>query len=119
MGIPLLVFAVAFLLLARASGALVTSLTGLARLFHLSEYLVAFILMSAATSVSELFVGVTSAFDAIPQLSLGNILGANLLNLTVVIGISAFLAGGLSVESKISRKNFWLIFFLALLPFLL
>lgn len=119
MGIPLLIFAGALLVLVRSSGILMTSLIGLARLLRLSEYLVAFILMSFATSVSELFVGISSAVDGVPELSLGNILGANLLNLTVVIGISAFLAGGLSVESKLSRKNFWLIFFLSFLPFLL
>ncbi|MBI2039162.1 MAG: sodium:calcium antiporter [Candidatus Niyogibacteria bacterium] len=119
MAIPLLVFIGSFFVLARSSVFLVSSLTNLARILHLSEYLVAFILMSFATSVSELFIGVSSALDGVPRLSLGNILGANLLNITIVIGVSAIIARGLSVESKISRKNFWLIFFLSLLPFLL
>ncbi|MCH7883600.1 sodium:calcium antiporter [Patescibacteria group bacterium] len=117
--ILLLVFLLSFFFLVRSSALLVSSLAGLARLFRLSEYLVAFLLMSFATSVSELFVGISSATGGIPALSLGNILGANLLNLTVVIGVVALLHGSLEVESKISRQNFWFIFFLSLLPLLL
>ena len=98
---------------------LVMSLTGLARFFRLSEYLVAFIFMSSATSIPELFVGISSAVNGVPNLSLGNLLGANLLNMTVVIGLVALLSRGLEIESKISRENFWLIFILSLFPLLL
>lgn len=115
----LAVFAASFFFLVRSSAVLVSSVTGLARLFRLSEYMVAFILMSFATSISELFVGVTSALSGVPILSLGNILGANLLNITVIIGAVALIHGGLEVESKISRRNFWFIFLLSLFPFLL
>lgn len=113
------VFIASFFFLVRSGALLVSTLTGLARFFGLSEYVVAFILMGFATSISELFVGISSAVSGVPGLSLGNVLGANLLNITVVIGAAAFLGGGIEVESKISRQNFWLIFILSLFPFLL
>ena len=113
------IFGASFLVLARSSSILVNSLTVLARIFGISEYAIAFLLMSFATSIAELFIGISSAIGGVPELSLGNILGANLLNITVVIGIPALLAGGMKVESKLERRNFWFIFFLALFPFFL
>lgn len=113
------VFIVSFLVLARSGALLVNALTGLARLLRLSEYMIAFMLMSFATSISELFVGISSGIGGISEFSLGNILGANLLNLTIVIGVAVLISGRLVIESKISRSNFGFIFGLALLPVLL
>lgn len=121
MALPLIIaiFVISFLVLARSSAILVNTLTSLAKLFGMSEYAIAFLLMSFATSIAELFIGVSSAIGGVPEMSLGNILGANLLNVTIVIGIPAILAGGMRVESKLERRNFWSIFFLALFPFFL
>jgi cation:H+ antiporter len=112
-------FIISFFLLMRSSLLLVSSLSGFARLFRISEYMIAFILMSFATSIPELFVGINSALNRVPILSLGNVLGSNLLNMTVVMGLAAFLNGGLTVDNKISRTNFWLAFILAIFPFFL
>src|SRR3989338_2364634 len=113
------VFLASLFFLTRSSSLLVRSVTGIARLMGISEYMVSFIFMSFATSISELFVGISSAVNGTNILSLGNILGANLVNLTLVIGISSLVRGGIEMESKVSRGNFWLIFVLSLFPLLL
>ena len=115
----LIVFIVSFFVLAKSSAYLVKSLTSLARFFRLSEYLVAFLFMSIARSIPELFVGISSAVKNIPEFSLGNVLGANLINITLMIGLVVFLGNGLRVDSKISRRNFWIISGFAFLPLLL
>ncbi|MBU3925959.1 sodium:calcium antiporter, partial [Patescibacteria group bacterium] len=115
----IIIFIISFLFLVKAGTMLVKSLTRLARFFQISEYILAFILMSFATTIPELFVGISSAIENIPKLSLGNIIGANFINITLVIGLVAFLSKGIKIESKISQKNFWLIFFIALLPIFL
>ncbi|HDO23786.1 MAG TPA: sodium:calcium antiporter [bacterium] len=112
-------FIFAFILMARAGTSLVKSLTHLARFFRISEYIVAFIIMSFATSIPELFVGLSSAFEGVSGLSLGNIIGANFINITLVIGLVAFFSNGIRIESKIRHQNFWLIFFIAFMPVLL
>lgn len=109
-------FIFAFILMARAGTVLVKSLTRLARFFQISEYIVAFIIMSFATSIPELFVGLSSAFEGVSSLSLGNIIGANFINITLVIGLIAFFNKGIRIESKIRQQNFWLIFFIAFMP---
>lgn len=115
----IVIFIISFLFLVKAGTVLVKSLTRLARFFQISEYILAFILMSFATTIPELFVGISSAVGNIPKLSLGNIIGANFINITLVIGLVAFLSKGIKIESKISQKNFWLIFFIALFPIFL
>lgn len=82
-------FICGFALLVAAAGWLVALLTWMARYLKLSEYTAAFILMAAATSIPELFVGINSALTGFPALSFGNVLGANLLDVTVVLGVAA------------------------------
>ncbi|MBI4114632.1 MAG: sodium:calcium antiporter [Candidatus Niyogibacteria bacterium] len=118
--ILILIFVIAFFTLARSSAVLIRGLTLFGRVLRLSEFAISFLLMSFATSVSELFVGISSAAGGISELSLGNIFGANLLNITIVIAIPILIAREkIEIESKIRRRNFWFIFFLSLFPFLL
>ncbi len=114
-----IIFIASFAVLSYAGSLLVRSMTRISELFGLSEYLVAFIFMSVATSIPELFIGISSIVQDTPSLSFGNILGTNLLTLTLIIGIVAVASNGIKVDSKISRQNFYLIFFIAFLPILL
>jgi len=115
-GTYIALFIIAFLLLVRAGSLLVASLTHIARFFGLSEYVVAFVLMSFATSIPELSIGIASAIQDVPGLSFGNVLGANVLNITLVSGVAVLFAGGLHLRSKINRINAGIIFMLSLLP---
>jgi cation:H+ antiporter len=71
------------------SGELITSgLVRLARFFGWKEFVVAFFVMAVAASMPNLFVGVTSALQGIPELSFGDIMGNNLIALTVAVGLA-------------------------------
>ncbi|MDO8560630.1 MAG: sodium:calcium antiporter [bacterium] len=112
----LFVFGIA--LLVRTSGWMVSLLTWIARYLKMSEYTAAFILMAAATSIPELFVGINSALTGFPVLSFGNILGANILNVTLVLGVAAiFRAITLEDERIIHGASF--IFTLTFTPLIM
>ena len=117
--IEFIIFIASFIVLSYAGSLLVRSLTRISELLGLSEYLVAFILMSIATSIPELFIGISSIAQNTPGLSLGNVLGTNLLTITLIIGAVAIASNGIKLDSKISKQNFYLIFFIAFLPILL
>jgi len=119
MTLYIILFILGFVGLAKSSDLLVRSLTILSRVFRIPEYTIAFLFMSMATSIPELFVGLSSAVNKISELSFGNVMGANLINITIILGLVILLGKGLKVESKISKRNFWLISGLTLLPFLL
>lgn len=115
----LAIFIVACYALVKAGAILVKVLTVLARYFRLTEYVFAFILMTFATALPELFIGVASAIGGVPVIALGNTIGSNLLKLSFILGFVAIVAKGLNVESKIAKRDAWIIFFIALLPLLL
>ncbi|MFY9462308.1 MAG: sodium:calcium antiporter [Candidatus Sungiibacteriota bacterium] len=112
------VFVVGIMLLVRTSGWLVSLLTWMARYLKMSEYTVAFILMAAATSVPELFVGLNSALTGFPELSFGNILGANLLNVTLVLGVAA-LFRAITLEDERITHGASFVFTLTLTPLIM
>lgn len=116
---PLLVLLAGFVGLVRSGTLLVRALTFLARFFQISEYMVAAVLMSFATTLPEFFVGVSSAIGSVPALSLGNIIGANIVNLTLVAGLVAIVGKSISIESKIYERHFLFMMLAGILPLLL
>ncbi len=113
-----ILFVVGIALLVRTSGWLVSLLTWMARYLKMSEYAVAFILMAAATSIPELFVGINSALTGFPTLSFGNVLGANLLNVTIVLGVAA-LFGAITLEDERITHGASFVFTLTFTPLIM
>lgn len=115
----LFIFILSFAALVRSGSILVRSMSALSRIFGVSEYATAFILMAGATSLPELFIGISSAVSGMPELSLGNILGANVLNMTLVLGVTALIGGGLRMREPVRGEDVRMIFVLTVIPFLL
>lgn len=115
----LFLFSLSCLLLIWAGGLLTKSLSKISVFLGLKEFTVAFLLMSLATASPELFIGVGSALRGISELSLGNILGQNLIHFTVAIFICVLIKGGFSVKSKTTRITALFAGFMALFPLIL
>jgi cation:H+ antiporter len=64
----------------------------LSEAFGLSEMAAGFILLSVTTSLPELSVSVVSAVAGEGGLAVGNVLGSNVANLTIIIGLAVFLS---------------------------
>lgn len=75
-----------------ASETLVRGSVGLARSLCVPPLLIGLTVVAFGTSAPELFVGVKAAFNGLPALSLGNIVGSNIANIWLVLGVSAMLA---------------------------
>lgn len=102
------------------SGTLVIrALTKIASYLKLSDFVVGFIIMALATSSPELFIGISSAINNVPSLSLGDILGSNIVDITLVLGLVTILARGIKVQGKIILRDTYLAVFIAILPLLL
>lgn len=71
--------------------------------------------VSFATSAPELIVSIKAALDGFPELSLGNVIGSNIANLGLVLGITLLL-GSIQV-TKSFYKTDWPVMFLASLIF--
>lgn len=119
LGLNLAYFIIACAFLAISSIALVKLLRKIAILLHITDFAAAFIIMGAATSLPELFVGITSAIAKKPSLSFGNILGANLLDTTLVLGLIIIAARKIKVKEKGIGRDSIAMLFMAMLPIIL
>jgi cation:H+ antiporter len=63
----------------------------IAELLHVPNFMIAVIFTSGGTSLPELVTVITSVRKGVSNLGIGNIIGANILNIVQVIGISALL----------------------------
>lgn len=75
--------------------------------------------VSFATSAPELIVSVQSALDGFSGLALGNVIGSNIANIALVLGITALIAP-LAIDKDFFRFNWpWMMAFSILLYILL
>lgn len=81
------------------------------------RFAAAAILISLATSLPELTIAVSSSLRGLSSLAFGNALGANMINLSVVTGITAFLAHRLFFNHSTHPQKLIPPLFCAFLPF--
>ena len=82
---------VGFILLIKGADILVEGSRMIAKKMKISEIIVGLTIVSIGTSMPELFVSVTSALSGSSDISLGNVIGSNLCNLLLILGISALI----------------------------
>ncbi len=115
----ILIFIASCAALAVSGNLLVGALARIAHFFKLREFIVSFFLMSFATSIPELFVGITSALKGIPELSFGNIVGQNIIHFTLAVTLCVFILKELDIESKVVQISSFYTIFIAILPLIL
>ena len=80
---------VGFALLVSGGEALVRGASGIALLARLTPAVVGLTIVAAGTSMPELVVSVQAAIEGNPGLAAGNVVGSNIFNIGVVIGLVA------------------------------
>lgn len=100
---------------------MVNSLVRLSRYFGLKEFVVAFFVMAVASSLPNLLVGITSALKGIPELSFGDVMGNNLIALTIAVGLAVMFSPTkeISAESRTIQSTSMFTLGAALLPIIL
>lgn len=84
-----LLILVGFVLLIKGADLLVDGSSGVAKKFHIPEIIIGLTIVSIGTSMPELFVSITSALKGYEDMALGNVIGSNLCNLLLILGLSA------------------------------
>jgi cation:H+ antiporter len=80
-----------FLLLALCGDLLVRGAVGLATRLGISALTIALTVVALGTSAPELFVSVDAALEGAPDLAIGNVVGSNIANILLVLGLPALL----------------------------
>ena len=95
--IALFIISISFIIF--ASKFIVISATSIAYHFHIKEAIVALTLVALGTSIPEVATCITAARKGQGDIAVGNILGANIMNICWVAGGSA-IVNNLSLDSK-------------------
>lgn len=115
-----LLFIVSTLILYFSAKFLLNSLSEIAKFLKWKEFVVAFITIALGASLPNLVVGIISAINKIPELSLGDVLGGNIIDLTLIVGIASLISlTGISAPSKTIQNSAFFTLFIALLPVIL
>jgi cation:H+ antiporter len=119
--IPWLGLLAGLLLLTGGARFLVTGATEIARSLGVAELTIGLSLVAVGTSLPELFTALVAALRKEPDIALGNVVGSNVLNVLVILGITALVrpitpaaAGGAVMDVAVMLG-----FSVLLLPFLL
>ena len=76
----------------------------LARGMHVPEIIIGLTIVAAGTSAPELFVSLVSALKGTADLAVGNVIGSNIFNTTLIVGCSALVAP-MVVQKSTVRKD--------------
>jgi len=106
-------------ILIKATDLLVIALRHLAVKSHISLFTITAVLMALATSFPELSLGLTAALEGTPNLSLGNVVGANIADLAFVVGVATLFSGSMGVHGEFLNRDIYLGFAAGLAPLFL
>ena len=85
----LIVIGFAFLIV--SADMLVDGSSKIAKKFHIPEIIIGLTIVSIGTSMPELFVSITSSIDGYSDMAIGNIIGSNISNLLLILGLAAMI----------------------------
>lgn len=99
-----LLLAAGIILLVLAGDYLVRGSVGLAELLGISPLIVGLTIVACGTSAPELLVSIDAALRGSPGIAIGNVVGSNIANVLLVIGLPALIAPVAANEPGLGRN---------------
>ena len=87
--LQVLVLLVGFALLIKGADWFVDGAAGLARRLKIPQLVIGLTIVAMGTSMPEAAVSVTAAMDSTPGIAIGNVVGSNILNILLILGVTA------------------------------
>lgn len=89
MVVSIILIIVGFILLIKGADFLVDGASNIAQKFHIPEIIIGLTIVSIGTSMPELVVSVNSALHGHSDIAIGNVVGSNLANVMLILGLCA------------------------------
>jgi cation:H+ antiporter len=118
-GALMLILAISLLILMHSAGLLVFLLEDLAKYFSLSRFTISFLVIGMASVLPEISIALNSALDHNPPFAFGILIGSNIADLTLIMGLLAIFAGRVAVRGKLIATNLNAYLVILALPMLL
>ena len=103
----------------KSSDLAIYGISNYAKKLGISKYLIGFLVVSIGTSLPELVASITGALSNQTSMVLGTIIGSNISDLTLVLGVMAIAGKKIKLEHPIVGKFFFQTVVLVALPLIL
>ena len=103
--LKILLLIVGFVILIKGADLFVDGASAVAGNFKVSKMLIGLTIVSFGTSAPEFAVSVKSLLSGSGDIVLGNVIGSNILNILLIIGVSS-MVHFLNVKMLLLRRNF-------------
>ncbi len=87
----ILLITIGFILLVKGADYLVDGASSIAKRFHIPEIIIGLTIVAVGTSMPELVVSVTSALQGHSDIAVGNIIGSNIANMFLILGVCSII----------------------------
>lgn len=104
MVITYILFALGIYLLLKSADWIIDSSTSMAKKLGVSSLIIGLTVVAFGTSLPELVVNIFAAFQGAAEVSFGNIIGSNIANILLVLGVTAMI-GAIRVKSDTVWKQ--------------
>jgi len=109
--IDLVVFVVSLAALIWGADLLIAQSETIARFFGLSDFFIGATLIALGTSLPEMAASISASMAGHPAIALGNIIGSNILNITLVLGTVFLIAKNIKPHRDFfSQDSSWALF---------
>jgi len=95
-----------FVLIIFSANSLINNGNKIASIYKVSPFLIGILILGFGTSAPEIFVSTFAAFEDAPELAIGNAFGSNILNIALVLGVTAMILP-ITVNVKALRKEWY------------
>ena len=116
--LDILFLAVGFLLLAKGADFFVDGASSVARRFKIPQLIIGLTIVAMGTSMPEAAVSIQAAIQGNADISIGNVVGSNILNILIILGISS-LVFPLLIQKSTQRIEIPIVIGASLLLFIL
>ena len=92
MFVSILLLIIGFILLSKGADWLVDGASAIARKFNIPEIIIGLTIVACGTSAPEAAVSISSVIQGATGVGIGNILGSNIANILLILGVSAVIS---------------------------
>ena len=97
-----LLFIIGFIALIKGADLLVNGASAIAKKLKISDLVIGLTIVALGTSAPELFVNIFASLNGNADIAIGNILGSNICNILLILGISALI-----FPLKVTKGTVW------------
>ncbi len=112
--LQLLLVALGFIMLAKGADWFVDGSSGIATKFKIPQLIIGLTIVAMGTSAPEAAVSISAALKGTADITIGNIVGSNILNVLIILGVSAIITP-LAVAKSTIRVDIPVVFIASVL----